>query len=46
MLGIDQDEITRSAGEGIAQVVESAAGEAVAVGAMAAAWAGSVAVVA
>jgi hypothetical protein len=46
MLGVDQDDVARSAGEGIAQVVEVAAGEAVAVGTMAAAWAGSPAVIA
>jgi hypothetical protein len=46
MLRVDQDDVARPPGEGIAQVVEGAAGEAVAVGAMAAAWAASPAVIA
>ena len=46
MLRVDQDDVARSSGEGVAQVMEGAAGEAVAVGAMAAAWAGSPAVIA
>lgn len=37
MLGVDQDDVAGSAGEGVAQVVKGAAGEAVAVGAMPAA---------
>jgi hypothetical protein len=37
MLGIDQDDVAGSAGEGIAQIVKGAAGEAVAVGTMPAA---------
>jgi hypothetical protein len=46
MLGVDQDDIAGSAGEGIAQVVKSTAGEAVAVGAMAASRTGPPAVIA
>jgi hypothetical protein len=46
MLGVDQDDIARSAGEGIAQVVKSTASEAVAVGAMAASRTGPPAVIA
>jgi hypothetical protein len=46
MLGIDQDDITGSPGEGVAQVVKGASCQAVAVGAMAAAWAASPAVIA
>ena len=34
MLGVDQDDVAGSAGEGVAQVVKSTASEAVAVGAM------------
>jgi hypothetical protein len=46
MLGVDQDDVAGSAGEGIAQVVESASGEAVAIGAMAASRTGPPAVIA
>ena len=46
MLGVDQDDIARSAGKGIAQVVKSTASEAVAVGAMAASRTGPPAVIA
>jgi hypothetical protein len=46
MLGIDQDDVAGSTGEGIAQVVKSTAGEAVAVGAMAASRTGPPAVIA
>ena len=46
MLRVDQDDVAGSASEGVAQVVEGAAGEAVAVGAVAAAWAASPAVIA
>jgi hypothetical protein len=46
MLGIDQDDVAGSAGEGIAQVVKSAASVAVAVGAMAASRTGPPAVIA
>jgi hypothetical protein len=41
MLGVDQDEIAGSAGEGIAQVVEGAPSRTIAVGAMATAGTGS-----
>jgi hypothetical protein len=46
MLGIDEDDVARSAGEGIAEVVEGAAGDAVAVGAMPAARARPPAIIA
>jgi len=46
MLGVDQDDVAGSAGEGIAQVVKSTASEAVAVGAMAASRTGPPAVIA
>jgi hypothetical protein len=46
MLGVDQDDVARSSGEGVAQVVEGAACQAVAVGAVSAAWAGPLAVIA
>jgi hypothetical protein len=46
MLGIDQDDIAGSSGEGIAQVVEGAACQAVAVGAVPAARAGPLAIIA
>jgi hypothetical protein len=46
MLRVDQDDVARSAGEGIAQIMESAACDVVAVGTMSAAWAGPPAVVA
>ena len=45
MLGVDQDDVAGPPGEGIAQVVEGAACQAVAVGAMAAARAGPPAVI-
>jgi hypothetical protein len=46
MLRVDQDDVAGSAGEGVAQVVKGAACQAVAVGAMATAWAGPPAVIA
>ena len=46
MLRVDQDDVAGSSGEGIAQVVEGAACQAVAVGAVAAARAGSLAIIA
>jgi hypothetical protein len=46
MLGVDQDDVAGSSGEGVAQVVEGAACQAIAVGAVSAAWAGPPAVVA
>jgi D-arabinose 1-dehydrogenase-like Zn-dependent alcohol dehydrogenase len=46
MLRVDQDNVARSAGEGVAQIVESAACDVVAVGAMSAVWAGPPAIVA
>jgi hypothetical protein len=46
MLGIDQEDVAGSAGEGIAQVVEGATCQAVAVGAMSAAWTRPLAVIA
>jgi hypothetical protein len=46
MLRVDQDDVARSAGEGVAQVVESAACDVVTVGAMSAVWAGPPAVIA
>ena len=46
MLGVDQDDVAGSAGEGIAQVVEGAAGQAIAVGAVSAARAGPLAIIA
>jgi hypothetical protein len=46
MLGIDQDDITGPPGEGVAQVVESASCQAVAVGAMAASRTGPPAIIA
>jgi hypothetical protein len=46
MLRVDQDDVAGSSGEGIAQVVKGAAGEAVAVGAMPAARTGSSAIIA
>ena len=41
MLGVDQDQVTRSSGERIAQVVKGATSRAIAVGAMTTAGAGS-----
>jgi hypothetical protein len=46
MLGVDQDDIAGSAGEGMAQVVKSTTGEAVAVGAVSASRTGPPAVIA
>jgi D-arabinose 1-dehydrogenase-like Zn-dependent alcohol dehydrogenase len=46
MLRVDQEDVTGSAGEGIAQVMESAASDVVAVGAMTAVWTGTPAVIA
>jgi hypothetical protein len=46
MLRVDQDDVAGSSGEGIAQVVEGASCQAVTVGAMAATWAASPAVIA
>jgi hypothetical protein len=46
MLRVDQDDVAGSSGEGIAQVVEGAACQAVAVGAMAASRTGPPAVIA
>jgi hypothetical protein len=46
MLGVDQDDVARSSGEGVAQVVEGAACQAVAVGAVSATRAGPLAVIA
>jgi hypothetical protein len=41
MLGVDQDQVAGPSGEGIAQVVEGATSQAIAVGAMTTAWTGS-----
>ena len=41
MLGIDQDHVAGPTGQGIAQVVEGASHQPIAIGAMAAAWTGT-----
>jgi hypothetical protein len=46
MLGVDQDDVAGSSGEGVAQVVEGAACQAVAIGAVSAVRAGPPAVIA